>query len=90
MGFFDKFRFSESPSVHAEESTPSFVGTDVGPASELNFLPEREFSRESHPVSLASTSGNNEPRLYNPYEGLNTAVDPRSGCARSWFLLWLA
>ena len=80
MGFIDRFR-----SRHSQQDEPStssqpaeFVGTDFQPSEQnTDFSPAQDLSSAADLASFPSTSGAEESRLYNPYEGLNTAVDPR-------------
>ena len=75
MGIFDRFRYRDNPadgSGPAEVEGPSTSGLDLQPSSEL--LRDADAASLGAQLSLTSVEG----RLYNPYEGLNTAVDPRT------------
>lgn len=81
MGIFDRFRSQplqeEQP---ATSSSPEFVGTDFQPAVSdraQDFSQAQNLSPSEGLTNFSSSSGSEEGRLYNPYEGLNTAVDPR-------------
>ena len=80
MGLLDAFRSSARPKAEPEESNSGFLGTDIQPTtSEVNRIPDRTLASDSGVTDFATSSEPEGGRLYNPYEGLNTAIDPRLG-----------
>lgn len=82
MGFIDRFRSRPSQQEEASTSSPGpeFLGTDFQPSIQDQAQDFSQLADNSSSESLrnfASSSSSEEGRLYNPYEGLNTAVDPR-------------
>ena len=78
MGILDRFR---SPAPQEEPSqSQEYLGTDYQPAGSdqsRDFASGQELSAPQDLTNFASPSTSESGRLYNPYEGLNTAVDPR-------------
>lgn len=81
MGFLDRFRGSSAPEQEEQSASPSteFVGTDFQPSVSdgvQDFSQPQDLSGADDLTNFAAAPAS-EGRLYNPYEGLNTAVDPR-------------
>lgn len=73
MGFFDRLKERNRPQ-EAETVTQSFEGTDFQAA---NSDQAQDLSNKEDITGFASGAAIPEGRLYNPYEGLSSAVDPR-------------
>lgn len=78
MGILDRFR---SPAPQEEPSQSSeYLGTDFQPAGSdqaREFAQSQDLTTPENLTNFANPSTSESGRLYNPYEGLNTAVDPR-------------
>lgn len=71
MGFFDRLRERNTPQEQAETVTQSFEGTDFQPSPDQ----AQDLSSNDELRNFAADPG--QGRTYNPYEGINAAVDPR-------------
>jgi len=85
MGFLDRLtgrRAAGSPSEQSAEAGPSqpeFLAEAVPAASAAQADQLREAIPDFAGSSSALSSSDGGQRLYNPYEGINAAIDSRSG-----------
>ena len=73
MGFFDRLKERNTPQEESQPVTQSFEGTDFQPSADQ----AQDLSANDELRNFASTPAMPEGRLYNPYEGISSAVDPR-------------